>query len=197
MKTIICQHCDMTSEIPTLAIGTQARCVRCHSVIYHHSACDPTRMLALCLSALLLTVPAFTMPLISLHLLAITEYTNLVQGVIMMIDIAPVVSFVVFICAVIAPTLLIFCIALSSGLLAFKVKAHSLPKLFKLTQALLHWSMLEVYMVSLMVAMFKLMNYADLYIGSGFYIFVLLLLINLAIITHYNNDRYWEIYNSL
>ena len=197
MKTIICQHCDMTSEIPRVALGHQAKCVRCHSVIYTNSACDPTRMFAMCLTALILTVPAFNLPLISLHLLSITEDTDLLQGALMMTDNAPIVSFVVLVCAVIAPTMLITCIAISSGFLIFGYKARFLPKLFKITNLLIHWSMLEVYMVSLMVAMFKLMNYADLYIGSGFYVFVILLLINLAIISHYDNDKYWERYNNL
>jgi len=197
MKTIICQHCDMTSIVPVIEKGQQATCSRCHSVIYKNSACEPAGMLALCLSALILTVPAFTYPLISLHLLGITEDTNLLQGAMMMIDIAPIVSFVVLICAVIAPTLLIICIAISSAYLTFKRKPPFLPKVFKITNLLIHWSMLEVYMVSLMVAMFKLMHYADLYIGVGFYFFITLLLLNLAIISHYNNDQYWETYKRL
>jgi len=154
-------------------------------------------MLAMCLTALILSVPAFNLPLISLHLLGITEDTALVQGALMMINIAPVVAFVVLVCAVIAPTLLMICIAISSACIAFKYKLPLLPRIFKVTRILIHWSMLEVYMVSLMVAMFKLMNYADLYIGIGFYFFITLLLINTAIISHYDNDQYWERYNTL
>ena len=197
MKKIICQHCDMTSELPKVDFGHEAKCIRCHSVIYTRSACEPARMFAMCLTALILTLPAFTLPLISLHLLSITEDTTLLQGALMIIGIAPIVSFVVLFCAVIAPTLLIMCIALSSACLSFNYKAPFLPKLFKVTHNLTHWSMLEVYMVSLMVAMFKLMNYADLYIGIGFYFFIALLFINMSIISHYSNSQYWERYHNL
>ncbi len=197
MKTIICRHCDMTSAIPTMDTGHVAKCIRCEQVIYKKSWCNPSGLLALCITALIITIPAFNLPLISIHLLGITEETNLIQGAIMMIDVAPLVSFVVLLCAVIAPTLLVLSIAISSVSLALNHKAIFLPKVFKVTRLLIHWSMLEVYMVSLMVAIFKLMNYADLYIGSGFYFFVALLLLNLTIISNYSNHQYWEKYQSL
>lgn len=196
MKTIICQHCDMTSTIPELDKGHVARCIRCERTIYKHHSCDPASMFALCLTALLISVPAFNLPLISLHLLNLTEETNLLQGAMMMIDIAPALSFVVIFCSVIAPTLLIITITISSACLALNYKAYFLPQLFRISKALTHWSMLEVYMVSLLVAIFKLMNYADLYIGLGFYFFIALLLLNLAIISRYSNKHYWDRYKN-
>jgi paraquat-inducible protein A len=187
----------MTSSIPKLALGHAAKCIRCDRVIYKNSWCDPSKFFALCIAALVVTFPAFNLPLISLHLLGITEETNLIQGALMMIDIAPIVSFVVIFCAVIAPTLLILSIAISSACLTFHFKWRILPKIFKITRLLVHWSMLEVYMVSLMVAIFKLKNYADLYLGLGFYFFVALLILNMTIIANYSNHQYWEKYRSL
>lgn len=187
----------MTSTVPVLKTGHAAKCIRCDRVIYRNSWCDPAAFLSLCLTALIFTVPAFNLPLITIHLLGITEETNLIQGALMMINIAPIVSFVVIFCAVIAPTLLILSIAVSSAYLTFKIKAPFLPKIFKITRLLVHWSMLEVYMVSLMVAMFKLKNYSDLHLGAGFYFFVALLIINMTIIANYSNHQYWERYQSL
>ena len=194
MKTIICRHCDMVSLVPKVAVGYVAKCPRCRRVIYKNSNCNPANMLALCLTALILLVPAFYFPLISIHLLGITESANLLQGALMMIDNAPLVAFVVLFCAVIAPTLLISCITISSACLAFNYHPTVLPKILKITYILKHWSMLEVYMVSLMVAIFKLMNYADLYFDVGLYFFIALLLLNLTIISHYSNHTYWEKY---
>jgi len=194
MKTIICRHCDMVSQIPKIPAGYVAKCIRCQQVIYKKNSCSPSGLFALCLSALILIVPAFYFPLISIYLLGITEETNLLQGALMMIDNAPLVAFVVLFCAVIAPTLLISSIALSSACLTFNYHPAYLPEILKITYILKHWSMLEVYMVSLMVAVFKLMNYADLYFGVGFYFFIALLLLNLFIVSNYSNQDYWERY---
>lgn len=151
-------------------------------------------LLALSLTALLVIVPAFYFPLISVNLLGITEDTNLLQGALMMLDNAPVVSAAVLFCAVIAPTLLLSCIAFSSACLTYNYFPTYMPKVLYITHSLIHWSMLEVYMISLIVAIFKLMNYADLYFGSGVYFFITLLLLDMTIISNYSNHAYWERY---
>ncbi len=197
MKVIICQHCDMTSEVPRLDAGHVAKCIRCQRVIYKNSGTEPSQLLALCLTALIITIPAFNLPLFSMHFLGITEETNLLHGAIKLIDHAPIVSFIVLFCAVIAPTLLILSIAISSAYLTFGRKTVLLPKLFKITKWLIHWSMLEVYMISLIVTMIKLLNYADLYIGSGLYFFIALMILNMKIISNYCNHQYWEEYKNL
>jgi paraquat-inducible protein A len=194
MKTLICRHCDMVSHTPNMPTGYEAKCTRCNSVIYKKSCFDPAGLLALCIAALIIIIPAFYFPLISIHLLGITEETNLLQGALMMVDSAPVVAFMVLFCAVIAPTLLISSIALSSACFTFNYRPSYLPDILKSTGFLKRWSMLEVYMVSLMVAVFKIMNYADLYFGIGFYFFITLLLLDLIIISNYSNQLYWEKY---
>ncbi|MFT6924777.1 MAG: paraquat-inducible protein A [Psychromonas sp.] len=184
----------MVSNIPHLPINYVAKCCRCGGALYKNTKCRPSVLLALSLTALLVMIPAFYFPLISVNLLGITEDTNLLQGALMMLDSTPVVSVVVFFCAVIAPTLLISCIAFSSLCLTYNYFPASIPKVLQLTHSLMHWSMLEVYMVSLMVAVFKLMSYSDLYFGSGFYFFITLLLLDMTIISNYSNHAYWERY---
>ena len=184
----------MVCKVPEIPYGYVAKCTRCNHVISKETNCNPTTILALCITALILLVPAFYFPLISIHLLGVTEGTNLLQGALMMIDYAPIVSFVVLFCAVIAPTLLISCITLSSACLTFNYHPRVLPKILKITSILLHWSMLEVYMVSLMVSMFKLKNDADLFFDVGLYFFIALLIVNLIIINQYSNHSYWEKY---
>lgn len=194
MRTVICRHCDMVSQVPEMPAGYVATCFRCQGIIFRNSQCSTSTLFALCLAALILIVPAFSLPLISIHLLGITEETNLLHGALMMINSAPVVAYVVLFCAVIAPTLLIISIAISTACLTFNYRPAYLPQILKITYLLMHWSMLDVYMVSLMVAIFKLLNYAELFIGVGFYFFVALLLLNMTILSQYHHHALWESY---
>lgn len=194
MKTIICRHCDMVSQVAEIPTGHVAKCFRCRRVLLRNSWCKPASLFALSLTALIISFPAFYLPLISIHLLGITEDTNLLQGALMMVSNAPVVATVVLFCAVIAPSLLMLSITMSTACLTFNYHPQILPMILKITYRLMHWSMLEVYAVSLMVAIFKLMNYADLFIGIGFYFFVALLIINMTVISHYNHHALWERY---
>ncbi|WP_350629998.1 paraquat-inducible protein A, partial [Pseudoalteromonas sp. Q36-MNA-CIBAN-0048] len=51
---------------------------------------------------------------------------------------------------------------------------------------------LEVYLVSFMVAVFKLISYADVYFNSGLYFFVSLMILNMTMLCEYSNTKYWE-----
>jgi len=184
----------MVSQVPLVPINHVAKCIRCDYPIYKNARCTPSTLLAMCISALLISVPAFYFPLISVHLLGITEETNLLQGALMMTDNAPLVSGIVLFCAVIAPTLLILSITFSSACITFNYRPAVLAKNLKFTHILKEWSMLEVYMVSLMVAVFKLMSYSSLYFGSGFWFFITLLVLNMTIISNYSNHVFWEHY---
>ena len=192
---MICRHCDMTSEVPTVAKGCIAKCPHCKSTLYANGTLGTSSILALCLAALITCIPAFTQPLISVHLLSLTEDISLINGATMVFETAPLVSFIILFCAVIAPLLVILSITYSSACLTFNYFPKRLPIIFKVTRRLTHWSMLDVYMLSLLVSISKLLNDADLYIGLGFYFFVSLLLINLTILANYSNRNYWSIYH--
>jgi len=196
MNTIICSHCDLVLDSPSLSPGQVAKCPRCNRTFAKASFIKADKMFAIAITALMVCIPAYTFPLISLHLLGITEETNLLRGIVMMIDVAPVVSFVVLCCAVVAPLLLTICIAYSSGCIIFKKRPPFLEYILKLTNGLIHWSMLEVYLISLIVAVFKLIHYADLFIGNGLYFFIALLFLNLSMINEYDNKQYWEYFRN-
>lgn len=195
MKTIICRHCDMVSKIPFISRKHVAKCSRCNSTVYKNTKFNPPAMLALCFTALFICYPAFILPLISLHMLKITEGTALIDGPLMFLHSDPIVAITVFFCAVVAPVLLLLSIAYSSLCIMINHYPIYLPKVFKLTRALIHWSMLDVYMLSILVSISKLLHYADLYVGIGFYFFVALLLVDMTIIANYSNDYYWKLFH--
>jgi paraquat-inducible protein A len=194
MNTIICKHCDLVSERPILTKGYVAKCSRCQHTLYKAKTTNAKKILALALSALLISVPAFSLSLVSVHLLGITEQTNLLQGILLLIDFAPIVAFVVIFCAVVAPVLLAACMCFSSACVVLNKRPKLLGASLKLTSLLIHWSMLEVYIVSFMVALFKLSSYADLYYDNGLYFLVALLILNMSMICEYSNASYWDFY---
>lgn len=182
----------MVSQSPNLQPGYIAKCARCNCAFEIAHGNKANKLFALSIAALLICIPAFSLPLISIHLLGITEDTNLLQGALMMINIAPLVSFVVLFCAVVAPVLLTLCIAYSSACMTFNKRPLLLNYVLKLTSILINWSMLEVYLVSFMVAVFKLNSYAELYFNNGLFFLVALLILNMSMICEYNNASNWK-----
>ncbi|WP_417696944.1 paraquat-inducible protein A [Psychromonas sp.] len=196
MNTIICRHCDLVSERPVLTKGYVAKCARCQHTLYKAKAANAKKILALALTALLLAPPAFSFSLVSVHLLGVTEQTNLLQGALLLIDFAPIVAFVVIFCAVVAPVLLAACMCFSSACIVLNKRPRLLSPVLKMTSLLIHWSMLEVYIVSFMVALFKLNSYADLYYDNGLFFLVALLILNMSMICEYSNAYYWDFFTN-
>ncbi|MEL0629245.1 paraquat-inducible protein A [Psychromonas aquatilis] len=192
MKTIICAHCDLVTEYSAIESGYVAKCSRCQHPLYKGKQCNEYRIFALSLATLLVSAPAFTLSLVSVYLLGITEQTTLIQGAILLIDSAPIVAFVVLFCSIVAPTLLAACMCFSSSCMLLKKRPSLLSPVLKLTRLLTHWSMLEVYLVSFMVAVFKLNAYADLYYNSGLYFLVALLILNMSMLSEYENAHFWK-----
>jgi len=164
--------------------------------LYKAKVVNTKKILALSITALLLAIPAFSFSLISVHLLGVTEQTNLLQGALLLIDLAPIVAFVVFFCAVVAPVLLAACMCFNSACVVLNKRPRLLSPILKLTSLLIPWSMLEVYIVSFMVALFKLISYADIYYDSGLCFLVALLIINMSMICEYNNAYFWEFFTN-
>ena len=192
METIICNHCDMVSLRPILNPGYVAKCSRCNHAFFKTNTMKASKMFALAVTALILTIPAFTFPLISVHLLGVTEGANLLQGALMMIERAPVVTFVILFCAVLVPTLLTFCIAFSSASIMLGKRPPLLGYVLKLTSSLIHWSMLDVYLISLLVSAVKITKDAGLEFSSGLCFFVVLLIVNITLISEYSSTKYWK-----
>ncbi len=82
-------------------------------------------------------------------------------------------------CAVLAPTgLLLGVFALASGLAK---RWHLLAWTLKSVEIFRHWAMLEVYIVSLLVALFKLIDIADVRLGGGLLSLGCLMLLNMSL----------------
>jgi len=62
----------------------------------------------------------------------------------------------------------------------------------KAVEVFRHWAMLEVYIVSLLVALFKLIDIADVRLGGGLLSLGILMLLNMTLLTLFDPAPYWE-----
>ncbi len=196
-KTSICSYCDLAVERVQLKGGECAKCPRCGSLLYQQTHATPTTILALCTTAIILIFPANLYPLLEMTMLGTSETTTLMQGAKMMLNEGgSFVAVLVVFCAVVAPFLMLSALWLSSAIISFapnfRLLNRGLKPLLKLTDFMTHWSMLEVYLVSFLVAVFKLVDISEIEIGFGLVCFVLLMLINSLILINYDAKYYWS-----
>ncbi len=59
---------------------------------------------------------------------------------------------------------------------------------------LIHWSMIEVYLVSFIVALVKLVDFAEIHLGYGLWCICITLFLSTRLIQRLDPSEYWERY---
>jgi paraquat-inducible protein A len=188
-----CHACDLLLPVPQVAPGSRARCPRCGTVIAAPKINTVDRSLALVLSGLLLFVPAVTLPILSMTILGKTSSNTLIGGVLSIYNEGFYwVSLLVLCFSIIAP-LLKFA-TLTTVLLQVKLHVNTgyLAGLFRFSGYLDSWAMIDVYMISLLVAVVKLFEIASITSGLGLYCFIGMLLVSTLATTTLDRDAVWD-----
>ncbi|WP_421263846.1 paraquat-inducible protein A [Aeromonas sp. 600527] len=189
-SVIVCPACDLLIQRKALPLRRHAHCPRCHQHLYGRYAFRPSQLMALTITCFLLLPSAFFEPLIYLRLAGVNSDANLLHGIFVLFGEGEFwVASLVLWCAVLAPVgLLAGIFVLASGLAK---RWHILPVTLKLVEVFRHWAMLEVYIVSLLVALFKLIDIADVRLGGGLLSLGILMLLNMTLLILFDPAPYW------
>lgn len=189
---ISCPDCDLLQQIPPLAPGEKAICPRCgHSLAKHPSA--PSDLpLALTFTALIAYVLANSLPLMDLSVVGRTASTTVAEGAYeMWLQGEQITAVLVAFCAVIAPGgYLLF-------MLVLLLAARRSPAPFWIGEMLRWvshfqtWSMLEVMMLGILVALIKIAELASVDAGIAMYCVGALVVLFPAIVVSFNPRELW------
>ena len=193
METIACPDCDLLQRIPPLPPGGKARCARCTEVLVHQRADPLNRPLALTIGAAIAFVIANTAPLMSLSAAGRESSTTIIGGAIeMWHQGSEITAVAVAICAVIAP----------AGHIAFMlavllaVRRPPAPRwigeLLRMAHLVHPWSMTEVMMLGILVALFKIAQLATVIPGIGMYAAFAFILLLTAVMVAFDPREVWQ-----
>ena len=189
----ICNKCDLIVEHVPITTNKQARCPRCDTLLYTSNAFSITTILALSITGLILVVIANLFPMFNIDMLGIEESATLLQGALALLaQKYYFVGLLVIFCSFIAPLFFLTCLTQSCLLLLTKRHTHQLILLLKLVKFFSAWSMLEVYLLSFLIAVFKLSDIADIKLEFGLVSFVLLMFVSSIIMYGLNIETFWE-----
>lgn len=172
---VICPYCDVVHRHVEVARRTAACCRRCGSPLYRGAGLSVDTTLCLALTGLILLVLANVYPLMSISLGGRSNAVTLVETVAtLQRNGLPGVGVLVAITAMLAPMLQLLALAYVS--LALRV--HHRPRAFLAMMHALHhlgtWSMVEVLLLGVLVAVVKLSGLASITPGIGMWMLGLL-----------------------
>jgi paraquat-inducible protein A len=190
---IACHECDLIHRIERLPVGGAAVCRRCGSVLHRRRRNSLERTLALTTAALILFVLANSFPFLEFKLEAQRRETTLITGVESLYSqgMQPV-AVLVFFTTIVAPFLQI--LGLLYVLLPLRIgqMAPCTMKAFRWVQKLAPWSMMEVFMVGILVSIVKLGKMAKVVPGISVFSFLLLIFVLAAATANLDPHIVWE-----
>lgn len=189
---IICEHCDSIYEAVPLKKGESAYCLRCHAILDRGPRLSLEQLLALSIAAGIMFIFANVFPVISISLQGLHNEVTLwgsvealAQGRITLI--ALVTGLVI----IIAPVLQI---ALLFWVLVHAQRNEIAPGFKGCMRALEHlrpWSMLEVCLLGILVAIIKLAGMLDVHPGAGLWAMAMLMVL-IVLIAGKDIRRLWN-----
>jgi paraquat-inducible protein A len=193
METIACPDCDLLQDIPPLSEGDKARCARCGGILATAPRDPLDRPLALTLTAAIAFVVANTAPLMGLSAVGRSASTTIIGGTLKMWELGEqITAVIVAFCAVIAPGLYIL-FMLTVLLAARRAPApHWVGEMLRWAQSMQPWSMYEVMMLGILVALIKIAELATVDPGVGMYAVGALVVLFPAITVAFDAREVWK-----
>lgn len=192
-ESVACADCDLLQQIPTLQPGSKAVCARCGRTLEKKSARSRDLPLALAIATGIALVIANTLPLMELHVVGRFASTTIAGGAYeMWLQGQPLTAVLVAFCAVIAPAFYImFMLTLLTAARRSSVP-HWAGEMLRWVGHLQVWSMLEVVMLGILVALTKIAELATVEPGIGMYAFGAAILLIPAIMTNFDKQELWR-----
>jgi paraquat-inducible protein A len=190
---VACPGCDLIQHIPELQPGAKARCGRCGDTLAIESDHTLQRTLALCVAAAIVLVLANVTPVMGLSAAGLRSSTTL-SGVAreMWLQGREATAAVIVFCAVVAPSAYVgFMLAVLLSLRQAREPAW-LGTLMRATNFMMPWSMLEVVMLAVLVALIKVAALAHTSPGIGMYSMGMLVVLFAAIKVTFDPRAVWR-----
>ena len=189
-----CHECDLLQQEPILPPGGVACCPRCGAVLFRHIPDAVDRGLAFTLGAAFLYVIANLFPIVGLEAAGIANATSLYGAVEAIWN-----NGMFFVAALVfVTTILIPAVELSLMLyVLLPLKLGQVPQglapILRLLQSVRPWSMTQVFILGVLVALVKLAHLAHIVPGIALWSFGGLILCFTGAVASFNTHELWKL----
>ncbi len=164
-----CHDCQLAVRLPTHG-HVRARCPRCGSIVHHRKTDSLVRCSALVIAALICYVPANLFPVMTVTTLGRVQSDTIMSGAIYLMHhgMWPL-ALIVFVASVVVP--LAKLLSLSYLLISVRRRSSWRPydrtRLYRVTEVVGRWSMVDIYVITILVALVSLGNLATIEAEPG------------------------------
>jgi paraquat-inducible protein A len=175
--------------------GHHGQCPRCGAPVHRRKTNSVARAWALTLTAAILYIPANVFPVMTVTSLGRAQSDTIMSGVLYLLEhgMWPLAA-LIFFASVFVPLLKLIAIAflLTSVQRGWAWRAVDRTRLYGLTEVIGRWSMVDIYVVTILVALVKLGNLASIEAGIGAVFFGAVVVITMLAAESFDPRLIWD-----
>ncbi len=170
---VICPACQTIHRRIPLEQGMRARCQHCGTILYRNDPYYLNRTLALTMTGMILFLAANLFPLVQIDLFGHAQYVTILHAIGQLaVNGYVLVAVAVGVLVLAIPAVVMGAYAVVLMLLRMRRGKRATQALLKLLAYLLPWSMVDVFSVSILVALVKLTGEVTIHLGASFWALV-------------------------
>jgi paraquat-inducible protein A len=190
---VACQQCDALYDKPHLKQGQLAKCHRCGSTLIERKVDSIERSFNWSLAGLILMLPAILLPIMGVTLAGQFHQASLFDCILVLIDRGFfMIACLVFLFAIAVPIVRLSGALYLSYCFKFNRLKPSLLNFFRAYHHLDNWAMLNVFMLGIVVSMYKLLDDTELSVNLGLLAFILWLICSTMSAAALDQDYIWD-----
>ena len=184
-----CSGCHMVLPVST------DRCVRCGTKLKLRISNSVETTMALVITALLCYIPANLLPIMSTTTLGNKSNSTIIGGVSLFIEHgAYFIAVVIFTASIVIPmakigTIIWLCIAVQSRQ---KLDHNELTRMFRLIELVGKWSMIDVFVVAILVALVQLSGLMSIQPGLAITAFSAVVILTMLAASNFDARLIWD-----
>lgn len=193
---VSCHDCHLLSRVPKISGYQVACCPRCGGELHQRKPNSIMRTWALVTTGMILYIPANVLPMTITSALGNTQSDTILSGVLYFIHSGSwEIALVIFTASIFVPFLKF--IILIYLLLSVQFKSIKRPKdrtlLYRITEAVGRWSMVDIYVVTILVALVKLGFFASIEAGPAAIYFAAMVVITMLAAENFDPRLIWDV----
>lgn len=189
---LVCGECHLLNRFKP---GVHQHCRRCGARLHPRRPNSIARTWALLLTAAVLYVPANLLPIMTVNLFGQGSPATIMEGVVELIqaDMLPI-ALVVFIASILVPTFKLVGIALllCSVQRRLLLSARQRMVMFRFIEWIGRWSMLDIFVIAILVALVSFGNFASIEAGTGAMAFAAVVVLTMLAALAFDPRLIWD-----
>ena len=191
---IICHQCFTLHEEVPLKDGSKACCSECGSVLYRCDSGLVNRGLAMSITGLIFFILANAFPLVQMDILGNEQFITLPKTIISLFENEfYLVGFLCLFLIFLFPLMIVIINILLYILLKLERGEKTIKELLILLSQIIPWSMADIFFISILVALVKLVSFGQIHIGTAFWALMVFVMIDVYITKRVRLSELWMV----